>query len=221
MSLLRTIGAALRSREEPVAATPAVLNVGGASKSIPIPVHYRGWEHLLLDIDPRGNPDVVCDARELTKLEPGLFDAVYCSHNLEHYFAHDGRKVLAGFLHVLKNEGFAEIRVPDLKCVMQRMIANGMDIEDKLYDSPSGPMTIKDVLYGWGRQIEVSGVDFYAHKTGFTPKALRTTLESAGFGEVIVVERPEIYEVAAFAFKRQSSDWHRANLDFSGRGGNA
>jgi hypothetical protein len=29
-------------------------------------------------------PDIVCDARELTTLEEGLFDAVYCSHNLEH-----------------------------------------------------------------------------------------------------------------------------------------
>jgi hypothetical protein len=32
-----------------------VLNVGGNSKLIPIPSHYAGWEHLLPDIDPRGN----------------------------------------------------------------------------------------------------------------------------------------------------------------------
>ena len=72
-----------------------VLNVGGASKTIPIPPHYAGWEHLLLDIDPRGEPDIVCDARELTSLPPAQFDAVYCSHNLEHYYRYDGRRVRA------------------------------------------------------------------------------------------------------------------------------
>ena len=31
---------------------PAVLNVGGNSKLIPIPPHFGGWRHDLLDIDP-------------------------------------------------------------------------------------------------------------------------------------------------------------------------
>jgi hypothetical protein len=44
-------------------ATPKVLNVGGNTKLIPIPKHYDGWDHLLLDIDPTGKPDVLCDAR--------------------------------------------------------------------------------------------------------------------------------------------------------------
>ena len=62
-----------------------VLNVGGASKAIPIPQHYAGWEHVLLDVDPNQEPDIVCDARELVELPAGGFDAIYCSHNLEHY----------------------------------------------------------------------------------------------------------------------------------------
>ena len=95
-----------------------VLNVGGASKDIPIPAHYTGWNHLLLDIDARRNPDVLCDARELELLEANQFDAIYCSHNLEHYYKHDGARVLRGFLHVLKADGFAEVAVPDLKVVV-------------------------------------------------------------------------------------------------------
>lgn len=82
----------------------SVLNVGGNSKAIPLPPQYAGFEHLLLDIDPTGKPDVVCDARALTTLAPGRFDAVYCSHNLEHYLGHEVAYVLAGFLHVLKDE---------------------------------------------------------------------------------------------------------------------
>jgi predicted SAM-dependent methyltransferase len=91
-----------------------VLNVGGNSKAIALPPVYQGWENVLLDIDPKGQPDVLCDARELAGLAGGEYDAVYCSHNLEHYHRHDVPKVLAGFRHVLKAEGFAHIRVPDM-----------------------------------------------------------------------------------------------------------
>ena len=65
--------------------TNKVLNVGGNSKAIPLPPQYAGFEHILLDIDPSGNPDVVCDARQLDTLTADQYDAIYCSHNLEHY----------------------------------------------------------------------------------------------------------------------------------------
>ena len=72
------------------------LNVGGNSKEIPLPPEYLDFEHRLLDIDPLCNPDIILDARRLTELPSGQFDAIYCSHNLEHYFRHDVPKVLAG-----------------------------------------------------------------------------------------------------------------------------
>jgi hypothetical protein len=53
-----------------------VLNVGGNSKAIPLPPQYAGFEHLLLDIDPKGQPDVLCDARELSSLEHDQFDMI-------------------------------------------------------------------------------------------------------------------------------------------------
>ena len=65
-----------------------VLNVGGNNKSIALPPHFAGWEHILLDIDRKGNPDIVLDARKLTQLAPAAYDAVYCAHNLEHYYRH-------------------------------------------------------------------------------------------------------------------------------------
>lgn len=56
-----------------------VLNVGGNNKSIPLPPQYIEFEHLLLDIDPRDEPDFVCDTRKLATLDAGQFDAIYCS----------------------------------------------------------------------------------------------------------------------------------------------
>lgn len=187
----------------PVSLRLRVLNVGGGNKSIPIPPHFDGWEHLLLDIDPRGNPDIVCDARALESLEACQFDAVYCSHNLEHYHRHDGAAVLRGFVHVLKPDGFAEIRVPDVQAVIRHAVGAGMELEDILYQSPAGPIAVHDVIYGYGKEIQASGNDFYAHKTGFTPKSLYRALEQAGFARTFVSTLVEAFEVRALAFKSE------------------
>src|SRR5689334_15970515 len=112
-----------------------VLNVGGNNRSIPLPPQYCGWEQVVLDIDPRRDPDIVCDARELTTLPPQLYHAVYCSHNLEHYHPHDVPKVLNGFLRVLKPGGFAHIRVPDMGELMRTVVEKSLDIEDIVYES--------------------------------------------------------------------------------------
>jgi hypothetical protein len=188
--------------------TRRVLNVGGNSKKIPIPAHYNGWEHHLLDIDPSGGPEIVCDARQMQTLPAGGYDAVYCSHNLEHYYRHDLPRVLAGFLHVLKADGFADIRVPDMKAVFEDMIRRGMDIDDVLYESPAGPITINDVIYGFGRKIAESGQDFYAHRNGFTHRSLVVALRQAGFAPVFTGQQP--YEISALAFKQEPTAEQRA-----------
>ena len=188
-----------------------VLNVGGSKKSIALPSHFAGFEHLLLDIDPGGLPDFVSDARELTSLQAGQFDAVYCSHNLEHYYQHEVPRVLAGFMHVLKDGGFAQVRVPDIHELMKLTIESALDIEDVLYVSDRGPITILDVLYGHGDQIARSGQDYFAHKTGFTNKSLVAALRAAGFSKVL--SRTSKMEVDALAFKGMPDQATRTLLD--------
>jgi SAM-dependent methyltransferase len=159
-----------------------LLNVGGGSKSIQLPLEYDGYEHLLLDIDPTGKPDIILDGRKLIELPAAQFDAIYCSHNLEHYFRHEVAKVLMGFFHVLKPGGFAQILVPDLIELMRIVVQKNMDLEEQLYVSAAGPIAPIDVIYGFGPQIETSGNDFFAHKTGFSVQSLTRTVEKAGFG---------------------------------------
>jgi len=176
-----------------------VLNVGGNSKQIPLPPQYEGWENILLDIDPKVKPDIVCDARQLSRLPAGMYDAVYCSHNLEHYYRHDVPIVLGGFSHVLKDGGFAHIIVPDMGEVMRFVVEKGKDIDDVIFVTAERPITVLDVMYGLGVEIEKSGNEFFAHKTGFTQKSLPAMLVRCGF--------PHVYsgaanlEVVAFAFK--------------------
>ncbi len=178
-----------------------VLNVGGGNKAIPIPDHYQGWDHVLLDIDPRRKPDVVCDARELAKLPAQLYDAIYCSHNLEHYWRHDLPRVLAGFLHVLRTHGFVEIAVPDVRAAIEEMARRGSDLDDILYESPAGPISVNDVIYGSAKMIAAAGDDFMAHKNAFSPKTLATAFREAGFAYLFAAKGD--FEIRAFAFKRE------------------
>ena len=181
-----------------------VLNVGGGEKSIPIPTHYTGWRHYLLDIDSRRNPDIVLDARDLRTLPPATYDAVLCSHNLEHYHRHHGAKVLAGFHHVLKPDGFAEITVPNLLDVMQQVVQRGMDLDDILYQSPAGPIMVRDVIYGYRREIEQMDNEFYAHKTGFSPNSLARFVSAYGFAfHAIACLQP--LAITGYFFKSQPS----------------
>src|SRR4051812_48409355 len=137
----------------------ALLNVGGGSKKIPIPPRYAGWRHDLLDIDHSAEADVVMDARELHNLAAASYDAVYCSHAVEHFYPHDVPRVLRGFVHVLKPDGFAEVRVPNLLTVMKFVAARGLDVDDPLYYVAKAPILVRDVIYGYGKQIEKSGND--------------------------------------------------------------
>jgi len=196
--------------------SPCVLNVGGGSKQIPIPSHYSGWTHRLLDIAPGPDVDIILDARQLSTLDPGQFDAVYCSHNLEHYYPHDVPKVLAGFLHILKPEGYAEIRVPDLTSVLQTVVKNRMELDDVLYTSSAGPISAHDVIYGWGKEIERSGVEFYAHKRGFSAESLTASLEQVGFGRVWTLVSEAGFEIRALAFRSEPTAAQRSAFGLGG-----
>jgi tetratricopeptide (TPR) repeat protein len=192
---------------------PVFLNVGGNSKAIAVPPHFHDWQHHLLDIDPRGGADLVCDARKLREAVAGeLYDAVYCSHNLEHYYRHDVDRVLRGFLHALKPGGFAEIRVPDIGALVKLLAHNDWDIEQEVYQSPAGPISAHDVFYGYGPEIEASGQDFYAHKTGFTRDSLLRALCTNGFKEIYFAAPLAAIELHVFAFKTVADAAQRASL---------
>lgn len=193
-----------------------VLNVGGSSRKIAISPRFKGWKMDLLDIDASGSPDIVCDAREMNTLPAGVYDAVYCSHNLEHFAPHDVPKVLRGFLHVLKADGFAEIRVPDFRAAVVTMLSKGHDLEDVYYQSnSSGAVTYRDVFYG--HAPHVAKHDYWGHKTAFSTKTMLKALKSAGFKTGIVLE-PRPVEIAVAAFVQPPSDEQKAAIGIRARG---
>lgn len=181
---------------------PRVLNVGGGG-SRDLPTIYRGWEQVLLDIDPAVNPDVVCDAKQMHTLPRAKYDSVYCSHTLEHFYRHEVPAVLSGFVHVLKPTGFAHIAVPDMNAVFQALVKGNQDIGDTFYHAGPNAISFHDVIYGWGKMLTAGNL-FFAHKCGFTAKTLSKALRQARFTKALTA--PDGFgNLHAFAFKTKPS----------------
>jgi SAM-dependent methyltransferase len=160
-----------------------ILNIGGGPTR-QLPSHYAGWDQHLLDIDPNANPDILCDALDLSVLD--TYDAVYTSHTLEHFYKHDLPKVMKNIYNCLKRDGVVEIYVPDIKELVSRLAHSSLDIHDVYYRLSDGsPVTYHDVLYGWNIAMSKGNL-YYAHRCGFTGLSLAASLQEAGFDEILV-----------------------------------
>ena len=160
-----------------------VLNVGGGANPW-LPANYLGWQNLVLDINPETNPHLCMDARNLTNLAPNQFDAVFCSHNLEHYNIFDLPIVLKGMLHVIKSGGHLVAIVPSIRATFEAMFQSGDDLDDVFYSSPAGPITYHDVIYGYSKDIE-KNILWQQHQSGFSLKRMKTLFEQSGFERVV------------------------------------
>lgn len=181
-----------------------VLNVGGHSKGIALPHRYAGWRVVMLDVDPASGADIIMDARHLDRLPHAEFDAVYCSHALEHFSEADGELVARGFSHLLKPDGFAEVAVPNIAGLIAAAARGSMELTDTWYLwNDTLPIRVGDVLYGSQREI-AGGNEYFAHKWGYSPKSLRALLNRCGFPSVALATRDE-YEIIAFAFAKETS----------------
>ena len=176
------------------------LHVGcGTSGPERLPAAFRGpeWREIRLDIDPAVRPDIVASSADLGAVPDASMDAVWSSHNLEHLEAHEAPLALREMYRVLKAKGFALITLPDLQAVA-RLAAAGR-LTEPVYESPVGPITALDMLYGHRASL-AAGNRYMAHRTGFDAKHLGESLLAAGFQEVRV-RTGSCYDLWACAFK--------------------
>lgn len=173
---------------------PIILNAGcGASGAERLPRLFETWRHVRVDIDPQARPDVVADITDLSPFSDGFADALWTSHCVEHLFQHQVAQALCEFLRVLKPDGFAVVLVPDVQTIA-RYVAEDR-LTEVLYESPAGPITAHDVLYGHGQSVAEGNLHM-AHKTGFTPTSIIACMKEAGFAEMAVRRRSNLELVA-------------------------
>jgi 2-polyprenyl-3-methyl-5-hydroxy-6-metoxy-1,4-benzoquinol methylase len=185
------------------------LNLG-PSKDLPVPEYFKRWTQELATAEPDSGADHNIDPRELASLPAGQYDAVYCPHVLEHHYPHHVRKILAGMQHVLRPDGFTEIRTVNLAAVMKYAVEKNLDLSDPLYETDAGAVTLKEAIFGFEDDTETDASDSYAHRTGFTPKIMADTLTAAGFARVIIAGYG--FNLLAYGFRAEPNVDQKAML---------
>ena len=181
------------------------LHVGSGllNKSDCLGFNNDNWKEIRLDIDENVNPDIVGTLTDMKLVETGSVDAVYSSHNIEHIFPHEVPIALREFYRVLKEDGIVVITCPDIQSVGEALTQD--KLFETLYESPMGPVTAFDILYGH-RKTTVDGNIFMVHKGGFTYSTLDTKFKEAGFKMKYGGRRPGAFDLYIVAFKQKKSE---------------
>ena len=179
------------------------VGYGLQNKSSCFGFNNDNWKEIRLDFDKNVNPDIVGTLTDMKSVETGSVDAVYSSHNIEHIFPHEVPIVLREFYRVLKEDGIVVITCPDIQSVGEALTQD--KLFETLYESPMGPVTAFDILYGH-RKTTVDGNIFMVHKGGFTYSTLDTKFKEAGFKMKYGGRRPGAFDLYIVAFKQIKSE---------------
>lgn len=158
------------------------LDIGSGRN--PEPGNYKR-----LDTDPQFNPDFLCDIeKEPIPIEDGQVEEIVINHCLEHISWRKHPEILTEFHRILCPSGILKIRVPDFEYICKTYLEKG-----PITDEWPADMEAMKGIYGkwgpweWANVKAFSGQEesWNFHKVGFDFQALKTLLESAGFGNVV------------------------------------
>jgi predicted SAM-dependent methyltransferase len=174
-----------------------VLNIGcGKTALISQSKHFVDWKEIRIDAFENNTADIICSCTDLDKVPNESVDAIWASHVVEHNYFHDLPNVFKSMMRVLKEDGFAIIRVPDLASIAEKMKYNLMAIE---YESSAGPVCVIDMIYGHRGLIEHWG-DGMCHKTGFNKETMEYILAALDIKSFV---REHNGEIVATLFKNE------------------
>ena len=160
----------------------------------------ENWKEIRFDIDEKVDPDIVGTLLDMSAVETGSVDAIYSSHNIEHVFPHEVPIVLREFHRVLKDDGMVVLVCPDLQSVCEAVVDD--KLLQPLYESPAGPISPIDILYGY-RPAIARGNEYMAHKGGFTYSVLNDAFIEAGFKMNYGGRNPDRWELFIISFKQE------------------
>lgn len=163
----------------------------------------ENWREIRFDIDPNVRPDIIGTLTDMSRVESSSIDAIYSSHNIEHLFPHQVPIALKEFYRVLRPDGMVVITCPDLVSVCRSVVED--KLLEPLYESPAGPISPIDILYGH-RGFIAQGNHHMAHRCGFTYSVLDRCFFEAGFKHRYGGARPQAFDLWLMAFKNERLD---------------
>ena len=191
------------------------VGCGPQNKSTCLGFNNDNWKEIRLDIDKNVNPDIVGTLTDMKLVETGSVDAVYSSHNIEHIFPHEVPIALREFYRVLKEDGIVVITCPDLQSAGKALTQD--KLFETLYESPMGPVTAFDVLFGH-RKTTADGNVFMIHKGGFTYSTLDMAFYKAGFKARCGKRVAFALYLVAFKQKKSEEEIKKIALQFLPKG---
>ena len=188
-----------------------LLHVGCASLNIS---HLKGfiiddWTEIRFDIDESRNPDIVGTLTDMSLVQTESVDAIYSAYNIDHIYPHEVPTALSEFFRVLKDDGIAIIKCPDIQSVCEA-VAKGKLLEP-FYNSPVGPISPIDILFG-NRKAVAKGNEFMAKKGGFIYSVLDRALHQAGFEVRYGGRVKNGRELSVVAFKQKKPEEEIKNI---------
>ena len=188
-----------------------LLHVGCASLNIS---HIKGfiiddWTEIRFDIDESRNPDIVGTLTDMSLVQTGSVDAIYSAYNIDHIYPHEVPTALSEFFRVLKDDGMAIIKCPDIQSVCEA-VAKGKLLEP-FYNSPVGPISPIDILFG-NRKAVAKVNEFMAKKGGFIYSVLDRALHQAGFEVRYGGRVKNGRELSIVAFKQKKPEEEIKNI---------
>jgi len=161
------------------------------------------WQEVRLDINELNQPDVIGSMTDMSGVDSESIDAIFSSHNIEHLYIHEVPIALAEFKRVLKPNGFCVITCPDIQTVCELVAQD--KLMDAAYQSPAGPITPLDILYGHSNSIK-DGNTYMAHRCGFTQRSLSPVIKQFGYISVATMRRAISFDLWVIASKNQRTE---------------
>ena len=161
------------------------------------------WEEIRFDIDEDVNPDIVGTLTDMKSVDTASVDAIYSAYNIDHIYPHEVPIALGEFYRVLKDDGLVVIKCPDIQRVCEEIVQD--KLLETLYESPIGPVSAIDIMYGNRREIS-EGNYYMEKKVGFTYSVLNGAFAEAGFKARYGGRSERGWELALVAFKQKKSE---------------
>lgn len=176
-----------------------VLCIASVAGQAVLPGHYAGWNKDYLSERPLDGARFVKSVLRLTELPAATYDAVYYSHQLNHFSLYQAGLILHGVRHMLTPGGFLHLKVIDVMAIIHQLSEKNHDLEDIAYLSAAGPISYHDVLWGQGIGISHEGSASKSHRTGFSRKILDRLLFENGFLDTSYTAEPGSLELEVIA----------------------